>query len=326
MLHFRVSSTTLSAPSNGVFMIQKFFYPVINYSGFCPSYINRPCCSNKMESILSAHEIGEGLPVLIIHGWKMEARVEELDFEPIFSTIPGLRRIYVDLPGMGTTPAKNVKDLDDIYLRLVQFIDSRLGKSRFLLVGSSCGGYLARAIAQKYSNQVDGLLLRVPLIEPKDSMRDLDAFKPLVANEQLMSDMSAEDKTLLGDVLVQTPAYVKTLKAKYDEVYLPAEKKADSQVLDPIRADPHRYQLSFSVDNEGAKFFAPTLIICGRQDESVGYRDSLRLLELYPRSTYVVLDRGTHGLPIDETSVFEALVRDWINRVNEWRGRTDREV
>lgn len=209
-----------------------------------------------MESILSAHEIGEGLPVLIIHGWKMEARVEELDFEPIFSTIPGLRRIYVDLPGMGTTPAKNVKDLDDIYLRLVQFIDSRLGKSRFLLVGSSCGGYLARAIAQKYSNQVDGLLLRVPLIEPKDSMRDLDAFKPLVANEQLMSDMSAEDKTLLGDVLVQTPA----------------EKKADSQVLDPIRADPHRYQLSFSVDNEGAKFFAPTLIICGRQDESVGYR------------------------------------------------------
>lgn len=84
-------------------MIQKFFYPVINYSGFCPSYIHRPCCSNKMESILSAHEIGEGLPVLIIHGWKMEARVEELDFEPIFSTIPGLRRIYVDLPGMGTT-------------------------------------------------------------------------------------------------------------------------------------------------------------------------------------------------------------------------------
>jgi hypothetical protein len=37
-----------------------------------------------MESILSAHEIGEGLPVLIIHGWQMEGRVEELDFEPIF--------------------------------------------------------------------------------------------------------------------------------------------------------------------------------------------------------------------------------------------------
>ncbi|GIC89073.1 alpha/beta fold hydrolase [Aspergillus udagawae] len=279
-----------------------------------------------MESILSAHEIGEGLPVLFIHGWQMEARVEQRDLEPIFNKIPGFRRIYVDLPGMGTTPANNVKDLDDIYLRLVQFIDSRLGRSRFLLVGSSCGGYLARAIAQKYIEQVDGLLLRVPLIEPKDSMRDLDAFKPLVANEQLMSTIPAEDRTLLGNVLVQTTAYVKALKAKYEEVFLPAEKAADNKVLDPIRADPHRYQLSFPLDNEGAKFFAPTLIVCGRQDESVGYRDSLRLLELYPRSTYVVLDRGTHGLPIDESeaSVFEALVRDWIIRVDEWRDRTDR--
>lgn len=277
-----------------------------------------------MESILSAHEIGEGLPVLIIHGWQMQGRVEELDFEPIFSKTLGLRRIYVDLPGMGTTPANNVKDLDEIYLRLAQFIDSRLGKSRFLVVGSSCGGYLARAIAQKYIEQVDGLLLRVPLIEPKDSNRNLDAFTPLVANEQLMSNISAEDRTLLGNVLVQTPAYIKTLKAKYEEVYHPAEKAADNKLLDPIRADPHRYQLSLSLDDENAKFFAPTLVICGRQDGSVGYRDSLRLLELYPRSTYVVLDRGTHGLPIDETSLFEALVRDWIVRIDEWRGRTDR--
>ncbi|KAL4988296.1 hypothetical protein BDW68DRAFT_94596 [Aspergillus falconensis] len=191
----------------------------------------------KMDSILSAHEIGEGFPVLIIHGWQMEGRVEELDLEPIFSKTPGLRRIYVDLPGMGTTPANNVKDLDEIYRRLVHFIDSRLGRSRFLVAGSSCGGYLARAIVQKYIEQVDGLLLRVPLIEPEDSKRDLDAFKPLIANEQLMSSMSAEDRTLLGNVLIQTPAYVKTLKAKYEEVIFPAEIAADKTVLDPIRED-----------------------------------------------------------------------------------------
>ena len=155
-------------------------------------------------------------------------------------------------------------------------------------------------------------------------MRDLDAFEALVANEQVMSNISAEDRALLGNVLVQTPAYVRTLKAKYEEVWLPAEKVSDNEVLDAIRADPHRYQLSFSLDNESAKFFAPTLILCGRQDESVGYRDSLRLLELYPRSTYVLLDRGMHGLPIDETSVFEALVRDWIFRIDEWRSGMDK--
>ena len=273
----------------------------------------------ETDSLLSAHEIGEGLPVLIVHGWEMDGKVEEMDFEPIFTKTPGFRRIYVDLPGMGTTPANNVKDLDDMYLRLTQFIDIKLGKSTFLLVGTSCGGYIARALAQKYVEQIDGLLLRVPLIEPKDNLRDLDNFKPLVVNEQLMSSMSSKDKALLGDVLIQTPAYIKALKAKYEEAVLPAIKGADREVLDPIRADPRRYHISLAFDDKQPKLLAPTLIVCGRQDGAVGYRDSLRLLELYPRSTYIVLDRGIHGLPVDENGVFEALVRDWLARVDEWR-------
>ena len=254
----------------------------------------------------------------------MQGRAEEADFEPIFTNLPGLRRIYVDLPGMGNTPARDIKNLDDIYHHLVKFIDAKLGTSKFLLVGSSCGAYLARAIAQKYDGQVDGLLLRVPLIEPADSKRDVDSLEPLVSNEKVMSSLSAEDKSLVGNVLVQTPEYVKSLLKKHKEVYTPAEQASDAKVLDPIREDPARYQLSFSVDNE-RKFFAPTLIVCGRHDDSVGYRDSLRLLERYPRSTYIVLDRGRHGLPIDdsEKGVFGALVRDWIFRVNEWRARLD---
>ena len=278
-----------------------------------------------METVssLSAHEIGEGLPVLIIHGWEMDGKVEELDFEPIFTKVPGYRRIYVDLPGMGTTPANNVKDLDDMLLRLVQFIDARLGKSHFLLVGTSCGGYLARALAQEYVGQVDGLLLRVPLIEPKDSLRNLDTFRPLVANKQLMSSIPSEDKTLLGDILIQTPAYIKALKAKYEAAIQPALKAANNKVLDHIRADSQRYQISPASDNMHTRLYSPTLILCGRQDTAVGYRDSLRLLELYPRSTYVVLDRAGHDLPVDENGVFEALLRDWLSRVDEWRARTD---
>lgn len=288
------------------------------------SYLPQHRTAMETDSLLSAREIGEGLPVLIIHGWEMDGRVEELDFEPIFTKAPGFRRIYVDLPGMGTTPANDVKDLDDVLFRLVQFIDARLGKSKFLLLGSSCGGYLARVLAQKYVEQVYGLLLRVPLIEPKDSLRDLDTVQPLVRNEQLMSSLPSEDKALFGEVLIQTPAYIKSLKAKYQKAYLPAMKAADNKVLDPIRADPQRYQLSLALGNEHPKLFAPTLIICGRQDDTVGYRDALRLLELYPRSTYVVLDRGRHDLPVDQNGVFEALVRDWLARVDEWRGCTDR--
>lgn len=272
-----------------------------------------------MNSVLSSKEIGEGFPILLIPGWEMEGRVEQMDFEPIFSKTPGYCRIYVDLPGMGKTPANGIRSQDDIYHRLVQFIDSRLGKSRFLVAGSSCGGYLACAIAQKYNAQVDGLLLKVPLIEPDDSKRDLDSFKPLISNAQLMSSMSAEDKAALGNVLIQTPAYIESLKTKYKEAFIPAVEAADKTVLDPIREDPKRYSLSFFADIRHAKFHAPTLVVCGRQDEVVGYRDALRLLEIYPRSTFAVLDRGTHDLPVDDAGVFQALVRDWIVRVREWQ-------
>jgi pimeloyl-ACP methyl ester carboxylesterase len=193
----------------------------------------------EANSVLSAHEIGEGLPMLFIHGWEQDGEVEQLDFEPIFANRLGYRRIYVDLPGMGATPANNVKDLDDMYLRLEKFIDVRLGKSKFLLVGTSCGGYLAQALARRYIDQIEGLLLRVPLIEPNDGLRDLDTFKPLFANEQLISILSKEDKAVLGDVLVQTPAYLERLKRKYEETYVPASKRSKQGSAGPNPSGPN---------------------------------------------------------------------------------------
>jgi len=128
------------------------------------------------EPLLSARLIGDGIPVLIIHGWELDGNCEALDFEPVFTQLSGFRRIYVDLPGMGATLAGNVQNLDDMFLRLVHFVDTTIATSRFLVVGSSCGGYLAHALAIRYQQQVDGLLLRVPLVEPDNIKRDVDPF------------------------------------------------------------------------------------------------------------------------------------------------------
>ncbi|RAK87628.1 alpha/beta-hydrolase [Aspergillus costaricaensis CBS 115574] len=274
-----------------------------------------------------------GHPILILPGWEMTPQTEMHDFEPIFTSpnIPNsnLHRIYIALPGTASTPARNITSLDDIYHHLVHFIDTTLGNSRFILIGSSCGAYLARAIAQRYMAQIDGLLLRVPLVEPEDAKRDVDRVEPLIKNEKLMDGLDDEDRTLLGvenggKVLVQTEGYVGELVRKYREVYVPAEEGVDKSVLDRIRGDVGRYRLSEEVlgnGNDGEKLMAPTLVVCGRQDKSVGYRDCLGLLERYPRATFAVLDRGTHGLPVDgsEREVFGALVRDWVFRVGEWR-------
>ncbi|KAK5168405.1 uncharacterized protein LTR77_006975 [Saxophila tyrrhenica] len=272
------------------------------------------------EPLLSAHSVGEGIPVLVIHGWELDGSCEALDFELVFTTLSGFQRIYVDLPGMGATPAGNVRSLDDMYLRLVHFVDTTISTSRFLVIGSSCGAYLARALADRYRQQVDGLLLRVPLVEPENSKRDVDPFRALVENEELMAGVAHSDRTYLGDVLVQTPEYLSNLQSKVDGGVRAAILKSDAAVLNPIRSDVKRYRLSPQLDAGSEKFPAPTLILSGRQDEVTGYRDSLRLLEFYPRSTFAVLDRETHALPVDERTVFEALVKNWLYRVQEWQG------
>ena len=43
---------------------------------------------------------GEGVPVLMIHGFYPDHRLMKGCMEPIFSSRPGWRRIYFDLPGM----------------------------------------------------------------------------------------------------------------------------------------------------------------------------------------------------------------------------------
>ena len=62
---------------------------------------------------------------------------------------------------------------------------------------------------------------------------------------------------------------------------------------------------------------APALILVGRQDSSVGYRDAWSVLEDYPRATLAVLDREDHGLPVERRAVFDALVNDWLDRFEE---------
>ena len=69
-------------------------------------------------------------------------------------------------------------------------------------------------------------------------------------------------------------------------------------------------------DNVSESFLGPTLIITGRQDAFVGYRDVWNILEKYPRATFVVFDRAGHQVEEKENLV-NALINEWLDRVEE---------
>ena len=91
----------------------------------------------------------------------------------------------------------------------------------------------------------------------------------------------------------------------------------DQEFLQRIRQNPERYALSFDADALAEPFAAPTLIVTGRQDSGVGYRDAWGILENYPRGTFVSLDRAGHLLEIEQEDLLRALVGEWLDRVEE---------
>ena len=260
-------------------------------------------------------EHGDGRPIILLHGWTMDHRVEMADYEKIFAARTGWRRIYPDLPGMGRSAAKaGLANQDDVLRALLDFIDRVLPTGRFLLAGTSLGAYLARAVAAHRRSRIAGLLLRVPCIVAQDARRTLPAFRPLVRNDALIASLGEEERTALGNVIVQTPDYIEVLRQRTRTLVQPAIAETAS-IANEIRADPKRYAFSFDLAEIEGNFEEPTLIIAARQDGTVGYRDAWDILESYPRATFAVVDRATHGWPLEAPNLLAPLVDDWLARV-----------
>ena len=114
---------------------------------------------------------GEGFPVLAVHGAGVDHREVMACLEPAFAGLPGYRRIYPDLPGMGQTPApETIGSADDVLDLLLAFVDGAAGDQPLVVLGHSAGGYYAQAIARRRPQQVVGLALLCPLLP---GIRDL---------------------------------------------------------------------------------------------------------------------------------------------------------
>jgi pimeloyl-ACP methyl ester carboxylesterase len=265
---------------------------------------------NGIEVHYAQH--GDGTPVLALHGAGVDHREIMGALEPLFAGLPGYRRIYPDLPGMGRTPAPGtVNGNDDVVEVLLGLVDAVVGEEAFLLVGHSYGAYLARAVANRRPGQVAGLALFCG-VDAQARAGDLPEHVVLHADGDLDLDatlepaMAAEFRDYL---VVQTRA---TLR-RFQETVAPGVALADHAALERIFA---RWRLR-TAPEQGPAFTSPTLILTGRQDATAGYAGSWRLLEHYPRATFAVLDRAGHALLHEQTGLLAALLAEWLDRVRE---------
>ena len=261
---------------------------------------------------LSYESHGSGLPILLLHGYSADHRLMKGCMEPLFAHRPGWQRIYLDLPGMGQTPGnEHIKSTDDMLDVVIDFLDTVIGGEPFLLAGESYGGYLSRGVLQRKFDQVAGMALICPVIVGDRSQRDLPPRTVIVEDPSLLASLSERDAEEFGFGAVVQDAY--TWQRSRDEVHS-GIRIADEAFLERIS---QQYSYSFDVDALPHPFTKPVVMLVGRQDHVTGYRDAWRILENYPRATFAVLDRAGHNLQIEQPQLFNALIDEWLDRVQE---------
>ena len=260
---------------------------------------------------------GEGRPIVALHGWGMDHRYMVSDMEPLFRQRDGWKRIYPDLPGHGMTLGKDwIKNRDQELDVVLEFIDAVIPGESFVLAGSSAGAYLARGVVHRRPAEIAGVLLTVPSIVADRAERQVPAHVTVVTDAALVSELEPDEADgYFAIAVVQSRQVVDYLRAN-----VPSAETGDEAYQERIQEGPGTYNFSFDVDALAEPCPAPTLIVTGRQDSAVGYRDAWEILEDYPRGTFAVLDRAGHFLGVEQEDLFHALAGEWLDRVEEYAG------
>jgi pimeloyl-ACP methyl ester carboxylesterase len=252
---------------------------------------------------LRCDDIGTGSPIVCLPGFGMDRSVMAAALEPAIGEHPGLRRIYLDLPGHGESPAgapTSAAVLDAVS----SFVSARLGSAPPLLAGWSYGGYIAMAMARRQPARVAGLLLICPGVRIRPQDRSLPDWPATPAPSGWLDDVPAELRSSLATALGHRTAEVAARVAGL----LSASRPGDEKYLRELRA--HGYRLPD--EDSAAGYRGPVSIITGRQDRVCGYADQYRALASYPQAAFAILANCGHYLPLEQPAEFKALATSWL--------------
>ncbi len=257
---------------------------------------------------------GEGNPVLAIHGFGIDHHVMTGCMEPIFTNRAGWKRTYFDLPGMGRTRAPRwLNDADQMLDVIIEFCENVIPDDQFLVAGESYGGYLARGLVRSIPERLKGVLLICPVVIADRNRRDLPPRRVFVKDKSFLASIApSAQKQLFERVLVVQD---QSRWDRFTQDIVPGMNAKDESFLK--RFENRGYSFSYEVDLLLHPFDRPALILVGRQDASVGYHDSLKIATNYSRGTVAILDRAGHGLEVEQETVFNCLVNEWLDRVED---------
>ncbi len=254
----------------------------------------------------NVHDIGEGHPVLMIHGsgpgvsawanWRLNI--------PVLSR--SMRVIAPDCIGFGFTerPAGVRYDMKTWLGHLVGLLDA-LDIEQADIVGNSFGGSLALALAIHHPSRVRRLVLMGSVGIEFELTGGLDAvwgYEPSLERMRQILDIFAYDRGLVNEELASLR-------------YRAASRPGIAEAFSAMFPAPRQRWISALAHDEAAIAELPnkTLIIHGREDKVIPMSNALHLFDLIPNAELHLFGRSGHWTQIEHRDRFNALAANFLS-------------
>jgi len=245
--------------------------------------------SASEEPAASVRLVGDGAPLLLLHGWGVSSQL----FEPLVPMLAAGRRLIVpDLPGFGETPPPPAAWSSGDYAAWVAALLDRTGVERCDVVGHSNGGRIALALAARHADRVHRLVVTGGAgIRPRHGLRHrlrVRAYK---------TARRAGRSRLL-------PPRIRHLAARRAERSGSEDYRAASGVM--------RDTLVRLVNEDLSPLLplirSPVLLIWGERDTETPLRDGRAMEALIPDSGLVVFEGAGHYAYLEQAPRFAHIV------------------
>ncbi|HZW77200.1 MAG TPA: alpha/beta hydrolase [Flavobacteriaceae bacterium] len=246
----------------------------------------------KKEGEFSYIELGEGTPIIILHG--LMGGLSNFDGVSEFFPGKGYRIILPELPIYSLPILKtNVKNFAKFVSR---FID-HLGLSEAILLGNSLGGHIGLLCTKMYPTKVKALVI--------------------TGSSGLYESAMGESYPKRGD-------YNYIQKKAEDVFYDP--KVATKEIVDDVFATVNdrnklirtlaiaKSAIRHNMAKDLPKMHTPTCIIWGRNDKVTPPEVALEFNELLPDSELFWIDKCGHAAMMEHPNAFNQILYSWLQK------------
>ncbi|MFL5788862.1 MAG: alpha/beta fold hydrolase [Flavisolibacter sp.] len=246
--------------------------------------------------------IGEGNPVLLIHGFGEDSSI----WNNQYNKITGFKFIIADLPGSGDSDLISDMTMEGMAEVLYSILmDEKAQKASVTLIGHSMGGYIALAFVEKYPQMLKG-------------------FGLFHSTSYADTEQKVEIRKKGIQFIKEHGAY-EFLKTSIPNLYSPVTKENNKQLIEEQIENSRNFTTEALVYYYEAmirrpdrrhlleKSQIPVLFILGKYDTAVPLNDGLEQCKL-PEISYIhILDNSGHMGMREEVSESNKYLSAFLN-------------